>query len=297
MYENILVSVVITTYKRSEMLTRAINSALNQSHQNIEIVVIDDNDPNTKYRMVTEELMEQYSSNSKVRYVKHEYNKNGAAARNTGIKEAKGKYIAFLDDDDIFLPHNVETHLKAVENSDAEASYSGFRKNNETFNPVLSGNILFEILSGEVLIRTSTLFMNREIADKVGGWDTSYRRNQEVGLLARFFKAGYNIKAVNEVLIHIDPSDPQNASNAKKSEEDYLYLLHDQRENIEYASKITSRDKKIVYSYRLRTICLKYLAAGQYFRFLRAYLFSTLRFPVRFNIDFIKYCFSKIFGK
>lgn len=297
MYSDILVSIVITTYKRSDMLKRAIDSALDQTHPNIEIIVVDDNNPQTKFRSIVEEIMKEYEDNIKVQYIKHSHNKNAAVARNTGIKNARGKYIAFLDDDDTFLPHNIENQVKAIEISNADASYCGFKKGENTFIPSKSGNLLFETLSGEIIIRTITFVVNRDIACQIGGWDTSYRRNQEVGFLSRYFKNGYEMIAVEEILTQIDPSDPQNASNAKKSEEDYLYLLHDQKETIDYASKSTGRDKKIVYSYRLRTICLKYLASGEYLHFLRAYLFSTLRFPVRFNIDFIKYSFEKILGR
>lgn len=294
MIEDILVSIIITTYKRPTMLKRAIDSALKQTHEKIEVLVVDDNNPNTEYRAMTEELMAQYQDNDKVNYIKHSKNKNGAAARNTGINAARGKYLTYLDDDDVYAPTKVEKQVELLEKTGVKAAYCGWEKNGVRETPRYSGNLIFEILSGEFLVRTNIIMMDTQVARQIGGWDTSYRRNQEVAYLSRYFTQGYEMVGVPEVLVYYDESDRSNASNARQSEKDYLFMLHDQREAIKYASRLTGRDEKIIYSYRLRTICLKYLAAGQYFYFLRAYLFSTLRFPVRFNIDFVKYAIDKI---
>ena len=96
-----LVSIIIPTFKRYDTLPRAINSAVNQSYKNIEIIVVDDNVPDSLYRRYTEEIILDRFFN-RVNYIKHKKNRNGAAARNTGVRYAKGKYLAFLDDDDEF---------------------------------------------------------------------------------------------------------------------------------------------------------------------------------------------------
>ena len=83
--ENPKVSVITPTYKRSGMLPRAIKSVLNQSYQNIEIIVVDDNNPDTEWRIATEERMQEFKDDPRVMYVKHEKNMNGSVARNTGI--------------------------------------------------------------------------------------------------------------------------------------------------------------------------------------------------------------------
>ena len=95
-----LVSVIIPTYKRSEMLPRAVESALNQTYSNIEVVVVDDNDPESTWRKDTSERMLQFKNDNRVKYICHEKNSNGSVARNTGIKNSAGSIIAFLDDDD-----------------------------------------------------------------------------------------------------------------------------------------------------------------------------------------------------
>ena len=93
MSEMPLVSVVIPTYSRPTFLKRCIESVLNQTYKNIEIFVVDDNNPDTDARRQTEEVMQQYANNPVVRYLQHEKNRNGSAARNTGWRCASGKYI------------------------------------------------------------------------------------------------------------------------------------------------------------------------------------------------------------
>ena len=98
-----LVSVIIPTFQRAKYIERAIDSVLNQTYKNFEIIVVDDNDQESEARKEMIKRMDKYSSDSRIIYIKHEKNKNGAAARNTGINVAKGEYITFLDDDDYFL--------------------------------------------------------------------------------------------------------------------------------------------------------------------------------------------------
>ena len=110
-----LVSIIITTYRRAELLNRSISSVLNQTYEYIEIIVVDDNNPDSSDRMETERVMEFYRDNPKVVYIRQSCNQRQPAALNAGIKNAKGKYIGFLDDDDEFLPHKIEMQVKALE--------------------------------------------------------------------------------------------------------------------------------------------------------------------------------------
>ena len=86
-----LVSVIIPTYKRPNMLGRAIDSVLGQSYTNIEVVVVDDNSDGDKYRLETIQYMERYANDYRVKYIKHKTNQNGSAARNTGIQNSVGE--------------------------------------------------------------------------------------------------------------------------------------------------------------------------------------------------------------
>ena len=115
-----LVSVIIPTYKRPNMLGRAIDSVLGQSYTNIEVVVVDDNSDGDKYRLETIQYMERYANDYRVKYIKHKTNQNGSAARNTGIQNSVGEYIAFLDDDDYFLKDRIKEAIHFLQNSSAD---------------------------------------------------------------------------------------------------------------------------------------------------------------------------------
>ncbi len=106
------VSVIIPTYNRSQLLAEAIRSVLNQTYHDLEIIVVDDNSTDD-----TEKVIAQIRD-PRLLYIRHEINKGGSAARNTGICAATGKFIAFLDDDDEWEPEKTALQLKVLEHYD-----------------------------------------------------------------------------------------------------------------------------------------------------------------------------------
>lgn len=110
-YSGPLVSVIIPTFGRARHLADAIDSVLAQTYKNIEIVVIDDNPPNSTDRIETKLLLDNYSSNDAVVYEMHEENKGGSAARNTGVRISAGELITFLDDDDTYHKEKLEKQV------------------------------------------------------------------------------------------------------------------------------------------------------------------------------------------
>jgi glycosyltransferase involved in cell wall biosynthesis len=106
--ERPLVSVVMPTYNRASLLDRAIRSALNQTYNNLEIIVVDDASSDE-----TPDVVKAFQD-QRVRYIRHETNRGGSAARNTGIRNATGEFIAFLDDDDEWEPEKTVQQLEAM---------------------------------------------------------------------------------------------------------------------------------------------------------------------------------------
>lgn len=106
---NPTVSVIIPTYNRAHLVSRAIESVLNQTYQDFEIIVVDDGSMDD-----TEEIVRSFK-NERIRYIRHDKNKGEAAARNTGIKAAEGEYIAFQDSDDEWIPEKLEKQTKVFE--------------------------------------------------------------------------------------------------------------------------------------------------------------------------------------
>lgn len=104
-----LVSVIVPTHNRPQQLKRAITSVQSQTYDNIEIIVV--NDAGTDAESVVRAL----GHHGDILYIRHGANKGLAAARNTGIGAAHGKYIAYLDDDDVYYPDHIETLVDALE--------------------------------------------------------------------------------------------------------------------------------------------------------------------------------------
>ena len=98
-----LVSVIIPSYKRSDTVIRAINSVLNQTYEDIEVLVVDDNIQGDEYSIELEKVLGQINDN-RVILIRQEKHVNGAKARNEGVKASHGYYIAFLNDDDEWWP-------------------------------------------------------------------------------------------------------------------------------------------------------------------------------------------------
>lgn len=107
------ISVVIPTYKRAELVLRAIQSVLQQTFQNFEIIIVDDCSPDNTGDAV------RTIRDPRIRYLRHDVNKGLPAGRNTGIDAARGRYLAFLDDDDEWRPEKLEREHAAIQNHDA----------------------------------------------------------------------------------------------------------------------------------------------------------------------------------
>lgn len=105
-----LVSIIVPTYKRTDYLRLTLDSIINQTFQDFEIIVVDDGTPNDDNLLLCQKI-------ENVRYIKIENSGGPAKPRNVGIKEARGKYIAFVDDDDIWLSNKLEKQVNVLENN------------------------------------------------------------------------------------------------------------------------------------------------------------------------------------
>ncbi len=120
------VSIIVPSYKRTkDLFSRAIESLLNQSYENIEVVVVDDNakPEHIDYRIALQEYIETLN-NDKIIYIQNQENLGGALSRNVGIEKATGEYITFLDDDDRYLENKVKNQLEYMSNNDLEMSFT-----------------------------------------------------------------------------------------------------------------------------------------------------------------------------
>lgn len=188
--ETPLVSVVITTYHNEQYLPRAIDSVLRQTWPSIQLIVVDDNPPDSPARRATETVMARYPQ---ALYLRHPENRNGAAARNTGIHAAQGKYIAFLDNDDFYFSDHIASCVQTLrDRPDCGSVVCGVVK--------ICGGICWdkidpppselgrELLFRETALGTgSNLFVTADIVRKIHGFDERFRRHQDVEFGLRYF--------------------------------------------------------------------------------------------------------------
>ena len=126
------VSVIIPTYQRQfRYLVRAIKSIENQTYNNIEIIIVDDNPPGSRYRGEIQKFMKQYEDNSNIVYIANPRNMGGSLARNRGINKGTGDFITFLDDDDEYLPGKIEKQLKFMLTNNCDMSFTDLKLVND----------------------------------------------------------------------------------------------------------------------------------------------------------------------
>lgn len=217
-----LVSIIIPTYRRPKYLKRAIDSALNQTYENIEVIVVDDNSEGDIYRLETEVFMSTYTD-PRIRYVKHQVNKNGSAARNSGISISKGKYITFLDDDDEYYRDKIMKQVECMESLDDSwvACYTlitRYRNNQfiDRSTDTRGGKIYYDVFKNEVYFNSgSNLFIRNEIVKSINGFDETFMRMQDLEFLIRVAERG-SIACVEEYLLKVHLEDRQNVFDANK---------------------------------------------------------------------------------
>lgn len=221
------VDVIIPTFRRSVFLTRAIRSVLSQSYKNVHVIIVDDNNEGDIYRKETEEVMFEFRLNDRVKYLKHNKNKNGAAARNTGIKSSKAEFIAFLDDDDFFLPDKIQHQMDIINKTDnswggiccyhvrryKDLAYTIYQVKEKS-----SGNYCYEFLSGLTSMPSSTLIIRSEVFKEVGLFDETFQRHQDLEFLVRFFRS-YKMAISPNYDIYMQTEGFRNYPNSERAHE------------------------------------------------------------------------------
>lgn len=210
------VSVIIPTYGGSDSLIRSVDSVLSQTYPDFEVIVVDDNNPNTDARKKTEQQMEKYVGNAQVKYIKHEHNKNGSAARNTGYRNSDGEFLCFLDDDDVFLPGKLQKQVAYLnEHPELGACYCWRRQRNMEICGTYTGDLSKQLLDLTFTPTTSALMVRRSCYESLNGFDESYRRHQDYEFMLRFFKL-YKMGVVEEVLLDFIGNEVNNQLRGQK---------------------------------------------------------------------------------
>jgi glycosyltransferase involved in cell wall biosynthesis len=203
-----LFSVVIPLYNRASSISSTIASVTGQSFRDFEIVVVDDgstDDPEPVIRALAD---------PRIRYC-HQENGGGGSARNRGITESRGKFIAFLDSDDYFMPGKLEKVIEVLDDTPNCVWYSYVNVDRgvgrywiRPTRPIgVSEDVGEYLFIRNELIQTSTIVMSREFALSVM-FDPMLRKGQDLDFCLRLQRAGATFRMIEEPLaIWVDVSE------------------------------------------------------------------------------------------
>lgn len=116
-----LVSIIMPSYNTGQFISKTIESVLAQTYSNWELIIVDDCSTDN-----TDEIVGQYLSDDRIRYIKNEKNSGAAISRNRALQEAKGKWIAFLDSDDLWEPLKLEKQIAFMKENGYAFSYTDY---------------------------------------------------------------------------------------------------------------------------------------------------------------------------
>ncbi|MEZ2279041.1 MAG: FkbM family methyltransferase [Microcoleus sp.] len=196
-----LVSVIIPTKNRPEMLPQAIQSVLNQTFTELEIIVVNDGGVDVQ------SVISPLNAKGNIVYKKHDRALDRSAARNTGIRAARGKYIAYLDDDDIYYPNHIETLVKFLENGEYKIAYTDAvmaqqeKQNGEYVTVHRSVPYSLDFDNDKILVSNCTpnlcLMHEKSCLDEVGLFDESLSTHEDWDLIIRLSRK-FNIAHIKE---------------------------------------------------------------------------------------------------
>lgn len=231
-----LVSIIIPVYNGEKYAKEAIESALNQTYKNIEVVVVNDGSTDS-----SEEIINSFGD--KVRSFKKE-NGGVAEALNFAIKETKGEYISWLSHDDLYYPNKIARQveeLKVLEETERKNTiiFSHFDILDTFRNIKYEGPLVFDFTKEEPnytynmfdiffssKIGGCTLLFPKNLFDEIGYFDTRYRTIQDYHLFIQFFKAGVKFHYVKDILVtsrHHKGQDTNKMYSVHYEELNYLY--------------------------------------------------------------------------
>ena len=248
------ISVIIPTFNSSKFIKKAIDSVLNQTFTDFELIIVDDGSSDN-----TLDIISKYND-KRIKSIKHKHNMGVSAARNSGIKISNGKYIAFLDHDDEWLPRKLEKQLEVIEKSPEQVGlvYTGYYQiepNRVRISPFiniankLEGDLYQELVRGNFIV-PSLVLIKKEVFKSVGYFDEKLTGGgEDLDLWLRIAKK-YHFAFIKDPLVkkffHNQNQSISLISNSKIIDiEEFLSNKHRELKNKSYNSWLINNFKDI----------------------------------------------------
>lgn len=217
------ISIITPAYNAEKTIVETIESVLSQTYQDWEMLVIDDVSKDN-----TTSIVEDYSTKDyRIKLIKLEKNGGAGVARNIGIKEAKGRYIAFLDSDDIWLPEKLEIQINFMNANGYGISFTAYELINEdskTLNRLVRA---VESLSMEDYIKNTIIGFSTSIIDRglIKGElkFMNFRIAEDLSFWINILGKGYKAYGLDKVLVQYRVHSNSLSANKFKSAKQILY--------------------------------------------------------------------------
>lgn len=255
-----LVTAIITTHNRPELCKEAIRSVFDQTYKNIECIVVDDAS-NEKSSNSLQKYISDYYPDTQYIYISSKESKGGNHARNIGVNMSKGAFIAFLDDDDEWLPTKIEEQIALIESNPSigfvycgriyETNFDKDSRLEEDIqnNKYRDGNLKKEILI-HILTVTSTILVKKELITEAGLFDEELHSWQEYDLCIRILQQTQcGLVRKNLVLYRIISTDKNRVSNKVKVWEQDVKYINKKYENLINSLTLSEKNKRRAYIY------------------------------------------------
>ena len=230
------VSVIIPTYNRAHLIGRALQSVLDQTVCDLEVIVVDDASTDG-----TQEVVQSFRD-PRIIFLRQSENSGASAARNAGMKEAKGEYIAFLDSDDEWMPQKLEKQLQVFKQRSLDelgivtCGERGVGSTQSIWIPHTRGWVFEALLRHKRIgCRPPLLLIKRSCIQSVGAvWDTALRSCEEWDFMAQLAQS-YQMDYCPEPLVTVHHHQGQRAWSPRRAIQAWAYL-HDK-----YIAELASR--------------------------------------------------------
>lgn len=221
---NSLVTVVIPAYNASEYIGETIESVLQQSFTDFELLVINDGSTDN-----TAEVVRSYSQKDSRVTLLSQVNQGVSVARNTGIQQAKGEFVAFLDSDDLWLPNKLDLHVQHLSAnpqlgmSFGRVEFISFdgKPTGQLSNPHISNITPKDLYEENPAITPSNAVIRRDVLEQIGGFDRDLSGYADAELFLRVSCYGWQVEGIDRVLVYYRTSVSGMSSQLDSMEEDW----------------------------------------------------------------------------
>ncbi|QKF81109.1 glycosyltransferase family 2 protein [Halarcobacter ebronensis] len=195
--QNELVSIITPSYNSAKFISETIESVLAQTYKNWEMIIVDDCSPDKANDIINKYI----KKDNRIRLIKLKKNKGPAVARNIATKEARGKYIAFLDSDDIWFNNKLEKQIDFMKKNNLVLTYSAYETINEN-NKHINTRYIKEVITYKDMLKSNRIGNLTGIYDtnKIGKYYMDDVRHEDYTLWLKIMKDINYTKGLNESL-------------------------------------------------------------------------------------------------